>query len=59
METYIRNIKISDVEKSLSKENPIINLQILLTQNIEDIGIYNDVGPEIRSNDITIENDKK
>lgn len=46
METYIRTVKYGDVISSLDDENndnPTFLVQIFLTQNIEDIGIYNDL----------------
>ncbi len=55
METYIRTVKYSDVVNLLEDESDtrIINLnedkepsfliQVFLTQNIEDIGIYDDL----------------
>lgn len=46
METYIRTVKYDDINNLLEdefNENPIFLVQIFLTQNIEDIGIYDDL----------------
>ena len=55
METYIRTVKYSDVVSLLEDESdttrinlsedkePSFLIQVFLTQNIEDIGIYDDL----------------
>lgn len=65
METYIRMVKYDDIITLIEggeNENPTFSIQVYLTQNIEDIGIYDDLnGGNLvisQDNDITVGGDE-
>jgi hypothetical protein len=64
METYIRMVKYGDIITLIEdngNENPTFSIQVYLTQNIEDIGIYDDLngGNLVTSqDDITVGGDE-